>query len=366
MSEATVKKAGGRSGEATAERPGQRAAGQWWHLRGMPATVLLAAAAVAVALLVPGYWAFRLSSVLILALAVRGLQLLIGASGQISLGHGAFFAVGAYAAGVLVSHHWLPGYATVPAAMLICGLAGYLFGLPATRLAGPYLALATFALAIALPQLLKHPLFESWTGGVSGLSLDPAGAPFGILKADAWNLLWTAAWAALIYAVLRRLLAGPAGLAWLTLRDHPTAAMAVGVNVRKWRATAFAVSAATVGAAGALNTQLTNFVSPDSFTVFLSLSLLVGVALAGPTSGLGALIAATFLSFVPDVAEKVSQEFTGVLYGAVMLAAVFVLPLIGKWRNRAALGMARSAHAKADVGSPRCAAEMNRIAVKEK
>jgi len=299
---------------------------------------LLAAGVAAAALLLPGYWAFKLSSILVLALAVRGLQLLIGASGQISLGHGAFFAVGAYAAGVLVSHQWLPAYATVPVAMLVCGLSGFLFGWPATRLAGPYLALATFALAVALPQLLKHPMFESWTGGVSGLSLDPAGAPFGLafLQADQWALLSTAAWVFAIYAVLRRLLDGPAGLAWLTLRDHPTAAMAVGVDVRKWRATAFAVSAATVGAAGALHTGLTSFVSPDSFTVFLSLSLLVGVALAGPSSAAGTFVAAVFLSFVPDVAEKVSQELTGVLYGVVMLAAVFLLPLLHRWRARAA------------------------------
>ena len=313
-------------------------------LRGTPLLVLTVVLAIAAVFLVQGYWAFKLSSILIMALAVRSLQLLIGSSGQISLGHGAFFAVGAYTAGTLLAHHWLPAYATVPVAMVVCGLLGLLFGLPATRLSGPYLALATFALAVALPQLLKHPFLESLTGGVSGLSLDPVVVPFGFfgLQADQWNLLQTSAWALVLYAVLRRLLSGPAGLAWLTLRDHPTAATAVGVNVRKWRVAAFAVSSAVVGAAGALNTNLTNFVSPDSFTVFLSLSLLVGVALAGPSSGAGTLAAAVFLSLVPDIAEKVSQELTGVLYGGVMLAAVFVVPLFGKWRRRAALAGARS------------------------
>ncbi|MDM0032513.1 branched-chain amino acid ABC transporter permease [Variovorax sp. J22P271] len=311
---------------------------------GTPALVLAMLLAIAAVLLLQGYWAFKLSSILILALAVRSLQLLIGTSGQISLGHGAFFAVGAYTAGMLLSPQWLPAYATVPAAMVVCGLLGLLFGLPATRLSGPYLALATFALAVALPQLLKHPLLEPLTGGVSGLSLDPVVVPFGFLglQADQWNLLQTAVWTFLIYGVLRRLLAGPAGLAWLTLRDHPTAATAVGVDVRKWRVAAFAVSSAAVGAAGALNTNLTNFVSPDSFTVFLSLSLLVGVALAGSNSGPGTLVAAVFLSLVPDIAEKVSQELTGVLYGCVMLAAVFVVPLFGKWRRRAAVAAAAS------------------------
>lgn len=121
-----------------------------------------------------------------------------------------------------------------------------------------------------------------------------------------------------------------------SLRDHRTAALAVGVDVRKWRAIAFAVSAATVGAAGAINTGLTHFVSPDSFPIFLSLTLLVGVALAGPSSSVGTFVAADFLSFVPDVAEKLPQELTGDLYGAMMLGAVFVLPLLSKWRGRRA------------------------------
>lgn len=296
------------------------------------------AAGLAAMLLIHGYWAFKFAMLLVMALSVRGLQLLIGGSGQVSLGHGAFFAVGAYVSGIAISQQWLPVYVTVPAALAVCCLLGFLFGLPAVRLVGPYLALATFALAIALPQLLKHPLLEPWTGGVSGLSLDPIEVPAWIpLHADQWILLITALWVALIYWVLYRLMQGPAGLAWHMLRDHPTAAAAAGVDVRKWKAGAFAVSAGAVGAAGALNTCLTNFVSPDSFTVFLSLSLLVGVAIAGPKSIMGTFVAAAFLSFVPDMAEKISQEFTGVLYGLVMLAVVFISPMLGRWRHRRAL-----------------------------
>ncbi|MBT2302482.1 branched-chain amino acid ABC transporter permease [Variovorax paradoxus] len=305
------------------------------------------ACALALVFLVHGYWAFKIATVLILALAVRGLQLLIGASGQVSLGHGAFFAIGAYAAGVVVAQQWLSPYLAVPVAVVLCCVAGFLFGLPAVRLAGPYLALATFALALALPQLLKHPLLEPWTGGVSGLSLDPMNVPavFAFLQVDQWILALTMGWTALIYLLLHRLMKGPAGLAWHMLRDHPTAATAVGVDVGRWKAAAFAVSSGVVGAAGALNTSLTSFVSPDSFPVFLSLSLLVGVAIASPRSKLGTFVAALFLSFVPDIAEKLSQELTGVLYGCVMLAAVFVPPLFGRWRNRAALARDRRAPA---------------------
>jgi branched-chain amino acid transport system permease protein len=284
------------------------------------------------------FFAFKLTMVVILGLAVRGLQLLIGATGQISLGHGAFFAIGAYTAGVAIAQHWLPASVAIPVALAVCALLGFLFGLPAVRLTGPYLALATFALAVALPQLLKHPALEPWTGGVSGLSLDPLSVPSFIpLQTDQWVLVVAAAWTALLYTVLHRLMLGPAGLAWHMLRDHPTAAAAAGVNVGKWKALAFGVSAGVVGVAGALQTCLTNFVSPDSFPIFLSLSLMAGVAIAGPRSTLGTFIAAAFLSFAPDLAEKISQELTGLLYGLVMLAAIYVVPLVGRWRNRGVL-----------------------------
>lgn len=300
-------------------------------------TACFAAAVGGVALGLDGYWAFKIATVLVFALAVRSLQLLIGGSGQVSLGHGAFFAVGAYVAGILATHGWQPGLATVPFAALVTGVAGFLFGLPAVRLAGPYLALATFALALALPQLLKHSGLEPWTGGVSGLSLDPAQSPTAFLSTDQWLLLLAVFWCALAFAATERLLKGPCGLAWMSLRDNPTAATAMGVHVPRWRTIAFAASSALVGTAGALSTAITSFASPDSFSVFLSLSLLVGVSLSGPRSALGSLFAAAFLVFVPDLAEKISQEWTGVIYGLVMLASVYVLPGLRRLRARRAL-----------------------------
>ncbi|WP_233146316.1 branched-chain amino acid ABC transporter permease [Pigmentiphaga sp. NML080357] len=295
---------------------------------------LLVIAVVITAMGLHGYWAFKVSTLLVFAIAVRSMQLLVGASGQVSLGHGAFFAVGAYTAGVLSTHGWAPGVATVPVAALVTGLAGFLFGLPAVRLAGPYLALATFALALALPQLLKHSAFEGWTGGVSGLSLDPAESPLIFMSADQWLLLLAALWCGLIFVAADRLLKGPCGLAWMSLRDQPTAATAMGVDVPKWKAVAFAVSSAMVGAAGALSAAVSGFVSPDSFNVFLSLFLLVGVAISGPRYASGSFVAAAFLVFVPDLAERVSQEWTGVIYGTVMLASVYIAPGVRRLRMR--------------------------------
>jgi branched-chain amino acid transport system permease protein len=305
-----------------------------------------AAVAAAALLGLQGFWAFKVTMLLAYALAVRGLQLLVGGSGQVSLGHGAFFAMGAYVTGIAAMQGWVPAFAMAPAAALACAVVGFLFGLPAVRLTGPYLALATFALALALPQLLKHPALEAWTGGVSGLSLLPHASPLPFLSPDQWSLLAAAGWSALGFAAIHRLLSGPCGLAWMSLRDHPTAAMATGVDVARWKAIAFAVSAATVGAAGAIATSVTHFVSPDSFTVFLSLSLLVGVAIAGPRSAAGSIAAAAFLVFVPDLAEKVSREWTGVIYGAVMLGCVYVVPAWQRLRVRRAL--ARSGAATGD------------------
>jgi branched-chain amino acid transport system permease protein len=272
------------------------------------------------------------------ALALRSLQFLVGGSGQISLGHSAFIAIGAYVGGALVAHGVLGSFWSHPVAAVACGLAGFLFGWPAVRLAGPYLALATFALALALPQLFKHPFLEKVTGGVSGLSLD---APewttwFGTVPAEAFALFQCGVWSLLAFVALQRLMGGPAGIALLGLRDHPTAAAAAGVNVRLWKAIAFGASAAVAGLAGSLSTAVTHFVSPDSHGVFLSLFLLAGVSIAGPSQGLGILAGALFLAFVPDLAERVNKDATGLVFGALMLASVYLGPAVAALRRRLA------------------------------
>src|SRR5262245_54540550 len=127
---------------------------------------------------------------IVYAIAVLGLNLLTGFNGQISLGHGAFFAVGAYTAAILIDHAGWPALATLPAAALACFCVGALFGLPALRLEGHYLALATFALAIAVPQMLKYRHFEWFTNGVQGINIFKADPPFGVpLSGDQWMYL---------------------------------------------------------------------------------------------------------------------------------------------------------------------------------
>ncbi|MGV3492949.1 MAG: branched-chain amino acid ABC transporter permease, partial [Ramlibacter sp.] len=126
------------------------------------------------------YRVFQLTLALAYAIALLGLNMLTGYNGQISLGHGAFFAIGAYTAAILMDKASWPYWATIPVAGIVCLAAGFLFGLPALRLEGLYLALATFALGVAMPQILKHKGLEHWTGGAMGVVIIKPEAPPGI------------------------------------------------------------------------------------------------------------------------------------------------------------------------------------------
>src|SRR5262249_13783268 len=174
--------------------------------------------------------AFPLPLVLVYAIALLGLNILTGYSGQISLGHGAFYALGAYCAAVLMSKAGAPYWATVPAAGAVCLVAGFLFGLPALRLEGLYLALATFALGVAMPQLLKYHYLEGLTGGVQGIVIEKPNAPFGLpLNPDRWLYFFTLAVAIVMFVLAWNLVRGRVGRALVAIRDQHVAAEAMGV-----------------------------------------------------------------------------------------------------------------------------------------
>lgn len=314
--------------------PGQAVAGRPLRQAGLQACavrrVAVAALLVAACLLpfgVSGYVLFQLTMVLIYALALLGLNLLTGFNGQISLGHGAFYAIGGYTTAILLDHGWLPYWAAVPAGGAVCLLAGYLFGLPASRLGGLYLALATFALAIATPQLLKYRAFEAWTGGTQGIILDKPDPPFGLpLDADQWMYLVCLAVVAPMTVVVRNLLRGRTGRALVAIRDHPLAAQAMGIDIAWYKSATFGISALYTGLAGGLGAIATGFVSPDSFPVFLSISLLVGIVVGGIASIPGALFGAVFIEFVPTLVDQVSKAAPWALYGAVLIGFMYVMP----------------------------------------
>ena len=292
----------------------------------MLAAALLAAIVLPLALLTD-YNLFRLTLVATYALAVLGLNLVMGFGGQISLGHGAFYAVGAYTTAILVASYDVPYWATFPVSAATCAALGFLVGWPALRLSGPYLALVTLALATAVPQILKHPLLETWTGGVQGVLLSKPEPPFGLpLSPDQFLYLVAAALAALGFALVWRLMRGRTGRAIVAVRDHPLAAEAMGVDVAGLKTRTFALSAMLTGVAGSLGALAVEFVSPDSFTVFLSITLFVGSVVGGAASIFGAIAGGLFIVAVPPLANMVSKSAPGIAYGAMLILCLYALP----------------------------------------
>jgi branched-chain amino acid transport system permease protein len=264
---------------------------------------------------------------LIYALAILGLNLLTGFNGQFSLGHSAFYGIGAYTAAILIDQADVAYYWTLPAAGAVCFTVGFLFGLPALRLHSIYLALATFALATAMPQLLKSTPIEPWTGGVQGIVIIKPEAPLGLpLNADQWLYYFTILVAVVMYLCAANLVRSRTGRAIMAIRDNPIAASAMGIDVARYKTLTFGVSALYTGIAGALGAIAVQFVAPDSFTVDLSIAMFVGLVVGGVGSIPGTLLAGLFVLFVPNVAEQVSRGLAQAVYGVILIVVIFVMP----------------------------------------
>ncbi len=296
------------------------------------ATVLLVLALLVLPFLVKNYRVFQFNLVLVYAIAVLGLNILTGYNGQISLGHGAFYATGAYVAAALMDRLGWPYWATLPVSGLTCFGLGFLMGFPALRLSGNYLALATYALGLAIPQLLKYRRLEAVTGGVQGIVLTKPDAPFSLhlfgqpLSPDRWLYFVTLAMAALMFLLAWNLLRGRVGRALVAIRDHPIAAAAMGIDLPLFKSLTFGVSAAYTGVAGALGAITVAFVSPDSFTILLSISLLVGVVVGGLASIPGAIFGAIFIQFVPNISDQISKAAPYAIYGAFLIGFMYLMP----------------------------------------
>ena len=276
---------------------------------------------------VANYRVFQMTLVLAYSIALLGLNMLTGYNGQISLGHGAFYAIGAYTAAILMDKAGWPYWASIPVAGAVCFVAGFLFGLPALRLEGLYLALATFALGVAMPQILKHKSIEHWTGGVQGIVIVKPDAPeWTGLSQDQWLYFFCLAWVVLLFVLGWNLLRGRIGRAMVAIRDQPIAAQAMGVNTAIVKSLTFGVSALYTGIAGALGGIAIQFVAPDSFNFFLSITLLTGVVIGGLASISGAFFGALFIQFVPNVADEISKAAPWAIYGIVLIAFMYVMP----------------------------------------
>ena len=290
-------------------------------------TAITLIALIVAPLFVKNFVVFQMTMVLIYALAVLALNILTGASGQFSLGHSAFFAIGAYTSGILMEFAGVNYILTLPVAALICFIVGFLFGFPALRLSGIYLALATFALAVAMPQLLKIGAFEHWTGGVQGLVITKPDAPFGLpISQDMWLYYLTLAITLLIYVAAVNLLRSRSGRALMAIRDNQIAASAMGVDVSLYKTLAFGISAGITGVAGGLGAIAVQFVAPDGYTFQLAIALFLGMVVGGVGWLPGSLAGAAFIVFVPNIAEGISKGLSGAFFGVLLFVVIYLVP----------------------------------------
>ena len=316
-----------RAASMAADRAGARASAMAGG-RVLALGVLLLVA-LALPFVLSNFRLFQFTQVFIYAMALLGLNILTGYNGQISLGHGAFYALGAYTTAVMIDRWSVPYGFTIPVAGVLCLVVGFVFGIPAVRLEGLYLALATFALALAVPQILKY--FEHWTGGSQGIVLSKPEPPFGLkLSADQWLYFLSLAVLVLLMVLAANLLRGRTGRAIVAIRDNVTAARVMGIDITLYKALTFGVSAAYTGVAGALSALAIAFVAPDAFNVFLSITFLVGIVVGGLASVAGPVFGAFFIQFVPNWAQDISKAAPWAIYGVFLILMMYVMPW-GVW-----------------------------------
>ncbi|HEX4930817.1 MAG TPA: branched-chain amino acid ABC transporter permease [Gaiellaceae bacterium] len=333
--------------------------------RSLRGPLVFVVAAVAVLLLprfISDFRAQEFAYVGIYFIALLGLNVLTGYTGQISLGHGAFMLIGGYTTAILMSDsdpplellgHQFTGDMrdvwTIPLAGLVAGLAGFLFGFPALRLTGLYLALATFAIAVAAPAVVKK--YEGFSGGGGGINLfevetrtqaksitDPVTfeevvTPIKVLGIEVptfnewlYYLSWTIA--LVLFAAVWLMLRGRFGRSLRAVRDSELAAASSGVNLARYKTLAFGISAFYAGIAGSLLAIATTFVNPDTYPITLSIFLLVGVVVGGLGSLWPLVFGAVFIQFLPLWAQEISKSpgAPAVVYGVVLILVMLALP----------------------------------------
>ena len=278
--------------------------------------------------MIPAFMTFEFTYVGAYAIAILGLVILIGNSGQISLGHGAFVGVGGYTVAVLLQSLGLPYMLSIPIAALVCGLFGIAIGAVALRLESVYLALATFALAASVSPLLKR--FKHLTGGVQGISMPTAHTPQAlqhVIPNETWFYYLTWGIAAVLFAIAYAGLHGRVGRSLRAIRDSEIAAIAFGVNPVFYKTLAFGWSAAYAGVAGALLAVVTAYVSPDVYGIPLSLTLLAGAVMGGLDLMWGAVIGGIAIEFLPLWAQRVNPALSSVVYGIAEVAIMMFMPI---------------------------------------
>ena len=282
-------------------------------------------AAAALSFCFPDFIVFRLTQAVIWAIALLGLVVLCGISGQFSFAQAALFGIGGYATAMIGSHTPLSVYWGLPAG----ALAGYGAGWALGRIAGSHSvwtqALVSYAFAIAFPQLLRWRLVERWTGGVNGLYLDFPTPPLG-LSNDRWAFLLALGLLGAGLGLVRSLVDSRSGRAMRAARDHDVAAMAQGIRVVEVRAIASGIAGGLIALAGCLSSYQFGYVGPGAYGFGLSVQMLFGLVIGGLQAPAGAIVGGLFLQFFPDLTAGLGRGLSGLLYAVLLIAAILVMP----------------------------------------
>ena len=254
----------------------------------------------------------QLSVALIYFVGILSITLLTGISGQISLGQSALMAVGGYATALLMVKNSMSAWWAIPLSVIASLLAGWILGITAARLSGPYLAGTTLVMALAIPSLAIR--FESVFAGDVGLQINWPEPPkflqsiFGELTIEKWQLLATLFWVLIALFLMMNILHSRTGRAWKAIRDNEVAASLAGIHVQRVKVFIFVVSSGFAGLAGAIY-GLRGIVGPSVYPVSLSLALLTGAVIGGIRNIVGAGIGAIIVVFLPDWIDKVTGSF---------------------------------------------------------
>ncbi|MCU1353446.1 MAG: transporter permease [Acidimicrobiales bacterium] len=281
------------------------------------------------------------SDIIIVAVATLSLALLTGFNGQISIGHGAFFGIGAYTSAILVADHGWGHFATIPAAALITFVVGLLAGIPALRIKGIYLALTTLALATLFPAVVKR--FTSVTGGSEGKNVPVLKAPnrslplVGQLNGVQYRYYVLVVIAALCFLLVRNLMHSRMGRALIAIRDNEIAASTSGVPLARYRVMTFGISAMIAGIAGSMYTFHKAFVSAEEFSTLKSIEFIAALVIGGAASIGGPVLGAYLIFQIQQVLQNRTDNpaWAQILYGAMLIVLMYVLPqgLVGLYRR---------------------------------
>ena len=306
--------------------------GSKFHLGLLAAGLIVAVVAVLWGASLGQFNQGQLTRVVIYAIAIAGLNIATGYTGLVSVGHSAFFGLGAYTTGILVvKEGWAPE-ATIPVALVVCFIVGLIIGLPALRIRGLYLAIVTLAFGVAFPEVVAR--FASLTGGASGLTIrrrmlaPPDWTGFTLGEKGQWLYWLSVGVLVIVMFVVHNIVRSRYGLAMMASRDNEIAASASGVNLAAVKTISFGVSGALTGVGGSLFAMyLGSLVANDSFTLLNAIALLTGLVIGGEATRFGPILGGLAVVYIPYYSSSIGQgESSAVIFGAALIVIVFIAP----------------------------------------